>query len=63
MNPIGLYDIGKERMREKQEQADALRLSDQANRRSKRGSNFSYKVFLGFGMVIILVGLALFLAG
>ena len=62
MNPIGLYDIGKERTREKQEQADAWRLVNQASTQHKQKSRNFGAISVGYGIVIILLGLAIVLA-
>jgi len=59
MNPIGLYDIGKERTREKQEQADAWRLVNQASTQHKQKSRNFARIGVGFGFVIVLLGLAI----
>lgn len=59
MNPIGLYDIGKERTREKQEQADVWRLVDQAEYQHKQTSKNFARIGVGFGFVIVLLGLAI----
>lgn len=62
MNQIGMYEIGKQRVKEMRAQADAWRRADMVQNGDKKTSNFIW-FFVGSGFIIILLGLAVILGG
>ena len=65
MNPTGMYEVGKERVKEKQKQSDAWRQAEMArngDRDQGTGAGSSwFWLLIGSGVVAIMLGLAVIL--